>query len=143
MPALKLDVALIHASRADQRGICQIDSPDVYMDDWFARAAETTIVSCDELVETTYFHQADNARSVFWERNVTQMVVPIAGGAHPSSCNPSYGFDVAHLKEYVGFARDEAGFQGYVDKYLGATEADYQAAVGGLDAIRALPLPVY
>jgi len=143
MPALKLDASLIHVDRADARGVCQIAGPDHYMDDWFARAAGKTYVSCDELVESEFFAAPEQARLVFWERSATAGVVPIAGGAHPSSCNPSYGFDVAHLKEYVGFARDEAGFQGYLDKYLGATEADYQAAVGGLDAIRALPLPVY
>ena len=34
------------------------------MDDWFARAAETTIVSCDELVETSFFHDPAQARMV-------------------------------------------------------------------------------
>ena len=40
-------------------------------------------------------------------------------------------------------AKDEAGFQGYAEKYLGTSEADYQAAVGGLEAIQTLPLPTY
>ena len=50
MPALNLDAALIHATRADERGVCEIASPDHYMDDWFARASKTTIVSADEIV---------------------------------------------------------------------------------------------
>ena len=56
---------------------------------------------------------------------------------------PLYGFDVPHFKEYSAAAKDEAGFQGYAEKYLGASEADYQAAVGGLEAIQTLPLPTY
>jgi len=143
VPALKLDAALIHVDRADARGVCQIAGPDHYMDDLFARAAAQTYVSCDELVDTSYFHDPEQARKVFWERSVTTGVVPIPGGAHPSSCNPLYGFDVAHFKAYAASAKDEAGFAGYMEKYLGETEADYQAAVGGLDAIRQLPMPVY
>ncbi len=143
MPALKLDASLIHVDRADARGVCQIAGPDHYMDDMFARAADKTFVSCDELVDTAFFNDPAQARLVFWERAATTGVVHIPGGAHPSSCNPLYGFDVAHFKEYAGFAKDEAGFAGYTDKFLGASEDDYQAAVGGLDGIRSLPLPVY
>lgn len=143
MHALNLDVALIHADRADARGVCQIKGPDIYMDEWFARAAKHTIVSCDELVDTEHFHQGDEARYVFWERSMTGTVVPIAGGAHPSSCNPLYGYDSAHFNEYCAAAKD-GGFGAYFDKYIaGKTEAEYQAAVGGLDKIRSLPLPVY
>ncbi len=143
MPALKLDVSLIHVDRADARGVCQIKGPDHYMDDWFARAANTTIVSCDELVDTDYFHQGDEARFVFWERAQTQAVVHIPGGAHPTSCNPLYGFDMKHFKEYNQSAK-EGGFSVYADKYInGKSEEEYQQAVGGLDAIRSLALPVY
>ncbi|PIE40784.1 MAG: acyl CoA--acetate/3-ketoacid CoA transferase subunit alpha [Gammaproteobacteria bacterium] len=143
MPALKLDVSLIHVDRADERGVCQIKGPDHYMDDWFARAAETTIVSCDELVSTDTFHKGDEARYVFWERAQTQAVVHIPGGAHPSSCSPLYGFDVPHFKEYNASAK-EGGFAAYFEKYIeGKTEEEYQQALGGLDAIQKLPLPVY
>ena len=142
MPALKLDVALIHADRADARGVCQIAGPDHYMDDWFARAATTTIVSCDELVDTTYFNDPDQARMVFWERAATQAVVEIPGGAHPSSCSPLYGFDVPHYKAYAATAK-EGGIDAYLEQFLGEDEQDYQQRVGGLDAIRAIELPVY
>ncbi len=143
VPALKLDASLIHVDRADARGVCQIAGPDHYMDDMYARAADKTFVSCDELVDTEFFNDPAQARLVHWERSATTGVVHMPGGAHPSSCSPLYGFDVAHFKEYTGFAKDEAGFAGYADKYLSGSEDDYQAAVGGLDAIRNLPLPVY
>ncbi len=143
MPALKLDVSILHVDRADARGVCQIKSPDIYMDDWFARAADTTIVSCDELVGSAFFSQNDEARSVFWERAQTSSVVPIAGGAHPTSCAPGYGFDVSHLKIYNASVK-EGGFSAYFEKYIATkTEQEYQQAVGGLEAILKLPLPVY
>ena len=143
MPALKLDASLIHVDRADRRGVCQIKGPDHYMDDWFARAADKTYVSCDELVDTQYFAQGDEARYVFWERSMTTGVVHLPGGAHPSSCNPLYGFDVPHFKEYNASAK-EGGFAAYADKYInGVSEQEYQQLVGGLEAIQKLPLPVY
>lgn len=143
MPALKLDVALIHADRADARGVCQIKGPDLYMDDWFARAAGKTFVSCDELVPTEYFHAGDEARYVHWERSQTTGVVHVPGGAHPTSCNPLYGFDVAHFNEYNASPKN-GGFASYFDKYIAnKTEQEYQDAVGGLEKIRKLSLPVY
>lgn len=142
MPALKLDAALIHVDRADSRGVCQINGPDHYMDDWFARAAKHTYVTCDELVDNTPMTAA-TARCVFWERSMTTGVACIPGGAHPTSCAPLYGFDTSHFKEYNSFAR-EGGFAAYFDKYIHNTvETDYQQKVGGLDAIKQLALPVY
>jgi glutaconate CoA-transferase subunit A len=142
MPALNLDVALIHATKADERGVCEIASPDHYMDDWFARASDTTIVSVDEMVSTDYFHDPDVARRVYWERNCTSKVIHMPGGAHPSSSDPLYGFDIKHYKEY-GALIAEGGFDAWSEAFLGDSEADYQAAVGGLDTIQSLPLPVY
>ena len=142
MPALNLDASLIHVNRADARGVCQITSPDHYMDDCFARAADKTYVSCDELVDTSFFHSEEQARVVHWERAATTGVVHIPGGAHPSSCAPEYGFDVPHFKAYAGSAKD-GGIEGYLKQFLGASEEEYQQNVGGLDAIRAIELPTY
>jgi len=143
MPALKLDAALIHVDRADSRGICQITGPDHYFDDLFARAANKTFVSCDEVVETDFFSDPAQARFVFWERSETTAVIPMAGGAHPSSCTPLYGYDAKHFQEYNSSSKDAAGWQVYVDKYINCTEAEYIEKVGGLEAISKLPLPIY
>ena len=143
MPALSLDVSLLHVTRADRRGVCEVASPDLYMDDLFARAAQHTIVSCDELVEADHFARAEVARSVFWERAQTQAVVHTPGGAHPSSSDPLYGFDVKHFKSY-GEMISAGQFDDYLSTYVSdKTEHDYQQSVGGLDAILSLPLPVY
>jgi glutaconate CoA-transferase subunit A len=144
MPAIKLDVALIHVDRADARGVCQVKGPDLYMDDLMVRAAEQTFVSCDELVDTSYFHQnAEESRYVFWERSETTGVVHIPFGAHPTSCAPLYGFDTAHFSAYVGTAKEEGGWQGYFDKYVAVSQEQYLAEVGGADHIKKLPLPVF
>lgn len=143
MPALPLDVALLHVDRADARGVCQIKGPDIYMDELFARAAKQTFVTCDELVDSSFFESGDEARSVFWERAYTTGVVHVPGGAHPSSCGPLYGFDVKHFKEYAASAKEEGGWQKYAERYVNCTDAEYLERVGGIDAVRKLPLPVF
>ncbi len=142
MPALPLDAALLHVDRADSRGVCQVKGPDLYMDDLFARAAKKTYVTCDELVDTSAFHSEQEARYVFWERSQTSGVVPLAGAAHPTS-SASYGFDVKHFQEYAASAKDEGGWQAYVAKYVTPGETAYTSAVGGIDAVRQLPKPVF
>lgn len=143
MPALPLDAALLHVDRASVRGVCQVKGPDLYMDDLFARAARHTYVSCDELVDDAWFGAGEEARYVFWERAVTTGVVHAPGGAHPSSCAPAYGVDMAHMKLYAASAREEGGWNRYAERYVAAGEDAYIDAVGGIDAIRKLPLPVY
>lgn len=144
MPALNLDAALVHVDRADKRGICQIKGPDHYMDDLFVRAARHAIVSCDELVETDYFHaNPEESRYVFWERSVTTSVVHLPCGAHPSSCNPLYGIDVEHFRRYAAGAKEAGGWQKYVDEFVAGGEEHYLDKVGGVAKIRTLPLPVY
>lgn len=143
MPALALDVALLHVDRADARGVCQINAPDRYMDDLFVRAARHSIVSTEELIDVGSLHgDLHAARAVYWERSETDAVVLAPCGAHPSSCQPLYGHDAAHLKAYAASAK-EGGWESYRERFLGGDEAAYLQAVGGAAAIRALPLPVY
>ena len=142
MPALKLDVALVHADRADSRGICQIKGPDLYMDEWMVRAAAKAFVSCEELVETSHFHDEQEARAVYWERCMTTGVVPIAGGAHPSSCMPEYGVDMGHLKTYTGSVKD-GGWDKYFQDFVACSQEEYLQKIGGMDALKALPKKSY
>jgi glutaconate CoA-transferase, subunit A len=143
MPALPLDIALLHVDRADARGVCQIKGPDLYMDDLFARASKKAFVTCDELVDSSFFEQDEEARYVFWERSQTSGVVHMPCGAHPSSCAPLHGFDVKHFKEYAASAKEADGWQKYYDRYVACGEQEYLQRVGGAEAIRMLPLPVF
>jgi glutaconate CoA-transferase subunit A len=143
MPALPLDVALLHVDRSDARGVCQVKGPDLYMDDLFARASQKTFVTCEELVDSSYFEHGDEARYVFWERSETAGVVHMPYGAHPSSCAPLYGFDVKHFKEYAASAKEEGGWQQYYEHYIACGEQEYLQRVGGEEAVRKLPLPVF
>ena len=101
-------------------------------------------MSCDELVETNYFHKnAEESRYVFWERSATSSIVHAPCGAHPSSCSPLYGIDVEHFKAYAASAKEDNGWANYVEDYVTNGEAHYLDKVGGESFIKALPLPVY
>ena len=128
---------------ADRIGNTQIHAPDPFFDEHFARAAERCYVSCEELHDRLDKTASDTARLNYFERNLVTGVVHAPGGAHPSTSGDHYGWDMKHFKEYAGLAREENGWQQYVDKYLSGDEAAYQASVGGLEAIQSLPRPVF
>ncbi len=141
MPALKLDVALLHMHKADRRGNVRLYSPDPFFDDLMARAAERCYVSCEELVDAVDSDEADAKCNPF-ERSLVNGVVLAKGGAHPTSHVPSYGWDAAHIKRYCTAAEEDGGWAKYAAEFLAGDEAAYQSAVGGLDAILALPRQV-
>ena len=88
MPALKLDAALIHVNRSDWRGNVQVFGPDVYYDEWFAKAAARTYVSAEELVDRMEDHYPEDAQFNLFERCFVSGVVEMPCGAHPSSMPP-------------------------------------------------------
>ncbi|MBS0505663.1 MAG: CoA transferase subunit A [Proteobacteria bacterium] len=143
MPALRLDAALIHVSRADRFGNIQALGPDTYYDEWFARAADTTYVSAEEVVERmdeSYPDPADAKASIF-ERCFVTGVVPAKFGAHPTSMPPSYGWDMGYFKSYVAAAGEEGGWDRVMADIAGG-EAAYLERVGG-EKIASLPLPIF
>ena len=58
MPALELDVALVHANRADAEGNGQFLGPDLYFDDLFCMAARRRFLSCERIVAPEDFAKA-------------------------------------------------------------------------------------
>ncbi len=143
MPALKLDVALLHVNRSDWRGNVQLLGPDTYYDEWFAKAAAKTYVSTEELVEKMEDAYEADAHANIIERCFISGVAEIPYGAHPSSMPPNYGWDMKAFKEYVGAAKDPGDWNAVATRFVGKSEADYLQSVGGKEAVAALPLPIF
>ena len=143
MPALKLDAALIHVNRSDWRGNVQVFGPDVYYDEWFAKAATKAYVSCEELVDRMEGHYPEDAQFNLFERCFVTGVVELSGGAHPSSMPPHYGWDMKAFKAYADAAKDPGDWSVVADRFVGASEADYLNSIGGKEAVAALPLPIF
>ena len=143
MPALELDVALLHVTEADRRGNTVILSPDPFFDDLFARAARATYITCDRLRETSEICSPERARYNTFERSLVAGVAEVPYGAHPTASVPGYGIDVEHLNVYSAATAPERWRQYRADFVDLADHAAYLAAVGGAEHIRRIPAPVF
>jgi glutaconate CoA-transferase subunit A len=137
MPALRLDAALVHASRADPHGNAQFLGPDPYFDDLFCMAAERAYVSCEQVVTTPELTAAAPVQSVRIQRWMVAGVVEAPRGAHFTSCEPDYDRDEEFQREYAGAARDAAAWATFRASYLDADEHGYQQAVAARTAASA------
>jgi glutaconate CoA-transferase, subunit A len=126
VPALRPDVALLHAPAGDRYGNLHLEQPYV-LDERFASACAAVVATVDEIVTT----EEAKAAGITVPAHLVAAVAEVPFGAHPSSCYPRYAYDRAHLGEYVAAAQggdDQVGK--YLAQYLGGSEEDYRAAVG-------------
>jgi glutaconate CoA-transferase subunit A len=129
MPALNLDVALVHLNRADARGNASYLGPDPYFDDLFCLAAKRRFVSCERIVSTAELVREVPPQALLLNRMMVDGVVQTPNGAHFTSCVPDYGRDEAFQREYASAAKDDESWSPFAAKYLAGDEAAYQAAV--------------
>jgi glutaconate CoA-transferase, subunit A len=130
VPALRLDVALIHMNRADARGNAQFLGPDPYMDDWMAQAAERTYLSTDRVVPTDELTREGGFHTLRISRLNVTGVVEAPRGAHFTECLPDQHRDEAFQREYAATAGSDEAWGAFRARYLDvADEAAYQAAV--------------
>lgn len=129
MPALTLDVALVHLNRADRQGNAQYLGPDPYFDDLFCLAAARRFVSCERLVPTADLLAGGPVQSLLINRMMVDGVVETPHGAHFTSCVPDYDRDEAFQREYAASATSPQAWARFRARYLDDDEARYQAAV--------------
>ncbi len=101
VPALAMDVALVHLNRADARGNAQYLGPDPYFDDLYAKAAARTYVSCERIVDTAELLKEGPLQSLLISRSMVTGVVEAPGGAWFTGCEPDYGRDEALQRRYA------------------------------------------
>lgn len=143
MPAIPLDVALLHVTRADRMGNIQALGPDTYYDEWHARAAKKCYVSAEEVVDRLDESYPDDYRYNIIERCFISGVTEIPLGAHPTTMPPNYGWDMEHLKAYSASATEEGGWERYYEAHVAGGEAAHLENSGGADKVAALPLPLF
>jgi glutaconate CoA-transferase subunit A len=143
MPALKLDAALLHVHRSDERGNVLTLSPDPFFDELFARAATETYVTAEEIVPTAELNMAANSRYNLIERAMITGVAAAKFGAHPTSAAPDYHLDLKHLKTYAESAASPEAWAAYRAGFVDVSDAAYLETVGGAEAVTALPRAVY
>jgi glutaconate CoA-transferase subunit A len=130
MPALPLDLAIVHMNRADARGNGQFLGPDPYFDDLFCMAAKRRFLSCEQIVETADFAKFGSVHTLKLNRTMVDGVVETPGGAHFTECPPDYGRDEAFQRAYAESAKSDEAWTAFRARFLDvADEAAYHAAV--------------
>ncbi|HWI42833.1 MAG TPA: CoA-transferase [Nocardioides sp.] len=130
VPALNLDVALVHLNRADPHGNATYLGPDPYFDDLFAMAAERTYLSVEQVVDTAGLTVDAPVQRLLLNRMMVTGVVETPNGAHFTNCVPDYERDERFQKAYAAAASgSEEDWRAFHDRFLAGDEASYQAAV--------------
>jgi glutaconate CoA-transferase, subunit A len=132
MPALRIDVALVHMNRADPGGNAQYLGPDPYVDDLFCLAARRRLVSCERVVATDELVAGGPVQSLLLNRAMVDGVVETPRGAHFTSCVPDYGRDEAFQRRYAQSAASDESWAEFHAEFLGGDEAEYLARVDAL-----------
>ena len=128
MPALRLDAALIHVSRADERGSGQILGPDPFFDELFLGAADRRFMTTERIIPTEQFSSEGAIQTMCISRLLTDGVIETPGGAHFTASVPDYQRDEAFQKAYVAAAGDADSWAAFRQRYLEVDEAGYQSA---------------
>lgn len=120
MPAIELDMALVHLNRADSLGNGQCLGPDPYFDDLFARAAKLTILSAESIVSTEQLTEGHHPATLLLNRTMVDYVFEAPRGAHFTSCLPDYPRDEARQREYARTGADPDAWKRFCAQYLDA-----------------------
>jgi glutaconate CoA-transferase subunit A len=129
MPALPLDVALIHMHRGDQGGTGQFLNVDPYFDDLMCMAATRRFMSVERIVQTEDFLKEGPVQTIRINRLMTDGVVETPHGAHFTECVPDYTRDEAFQRAYTASAKSEEAWDEFRATYIDVSEDEYQAAV--------------
>lgn len=115
LPALILDVALIHVHRADRFGNAQIEGIRGFAFE-MARACKRLIISTEEVVPTEVIRQQPDQTIIPYF--LVDAVVHAPFGSYPGEMAYVYGRDEPAIQEWVEASRDAEQAQAYMEKYI-------------------------
>jgi glutaconate CoA-transferase subunit A len=108
-PAIRPDVAVIHALQSDTEGNAVIGNH---------KGADEELVMASELVMLTSEEIVPEMKRVDIVGPTIHSVSPAKGGALPTSCHPLYPLDGEALLAYSESVSDPATFSTYLDNWL-------------------------
>ena len=108
--ALRLDVAIIHAQRADRDGNVQLWGLTGVQKE-AVLAAERSLVTVEEIVETL----EPRPNAVVLPRWVVTRVAAVPGGARPSYAHDYYDRDNAAYRAWDAVSRDREAFDAWLE----------------------------
>ena len=129
LPALILDVALIHVHRADKHGNCQIEGISGFAAE-MARATKRLIISAEEIVPTEEIRKYPDRTIIPYF--LVDAVVHAPYGSYPGEMAYIYGRDEPGIREWVEMSKTAEGAKAYLDKYVYGVKdhASYLTLIG-------------
>jgi len=115
VPALKPDVAIIHAQRADVNGNTQVWGV-LGVQKEAAFAAETVVVVVEEIVDEAVIRSDPNRTLI--PGFIVDAVVHEPWGAHPSNAQGYYDRDNTFYLEWEAISRDPKSLNHYLDEFV-------------------------
>ena len=115
LPALILDVGLIHVHRADKYGNAQIDGISGFSAE-VARASKRLIISAEEIIDSETIRQAPDRTIIPYY--LVDAVVNAPFGSHPGEMCYLYKRDEPQIREWVEASKEPETTQAYLDKYI-------------------------
>jgi hypothetical protein len=115
LPALILDVGIIHVHRADPCGNAQIDGITGFAAE-MARASKRLIISTEEIVDTEDIRCHPDRTTIPYY--LVDAVVEAPFGSHPGEMCYRYRRDEAEIRGWVEASKDPATTAAYLQKYV-------------------------
>jgi acyl CoA:acetate/3-ketoacid CoA transferase alpha subunit len=115
LPALVLDVAIIHVQRADMYGNCQIEGITGFALE-MSRACKRLIISAEEIIPNTEIRKYPDRTVIPYY--LVDAVVHAPFGSFPGEMAYMYGRDEPGIKEWVEMSATAEGAKAYLDNYV-------------------------
>ncbi|HEX6506440.1 MAG TPA: CoA-transferase [Chloroflexota bacterium] len=114
VPAIRPDLTIIHAQRADRAGNVLIEGI-IGVQKEAALAATRVIVTVEEIVDDLRVPSPNATVLPHWTVNA---IVEVPGGAHPSYAHGYYGRDNAFYTAWDEISRDRETFLGWMREHV-------------------------
>jgi acyl CoA:acetate/3-ketoacid CoA transferase alpha subunit len=115
LPALILDVGLIHVHKADRFGNAMINGISGFSAE-MARASKRLIISAEQIVDTEFFRRQPERTIIPYY--LVDAVVEAPFGSHPGEMCYQYRRDEEQIREWVQASKEQDTTQQYLEKYI-------------------------
>lgn len=115
LPALILDVGLIHVNRADIYGNCQIDGISGFAFE-MARASKRLIISAEEIVSTDEIRKHPHRTIIPYY--LVDAVVHAPYGSWPGEMAGMYDRDEPHYRKFIESQKSEESTEAYMQEWV-------------------------
>lgn len=145
LPALYPDVGIIHVSRADIYGNCQIDGI-LISDPYLARASKKVIITTEKLIHNSEIRREPHLTVIpYW---CVDAVVEVPFGSHPGNMPEEYWFDEDFFRMFLDKGKTEEGTNEFFEEYIYniADYDEYLEKIGGvkkMNELRAIDKLIY